>query len=186
MVGGSAPRGGALKYFTPNINLCTLFDPKSVKTRPSKQCKSQILTSSFEDFLPECVDKIFARHHRQLLVRPVKGTVLNQSGKHLLRSHVVLLRGHICMIRGMMYVVQVYYLHIGHLWVVGHILKADWSVGYSVVVATSKKTFSWGLRDCMSPMPTCSTPATALMWFICATTSWENSVPSADSKNNKK
>ena len=88
MVGGSAPRGGALKYFTPNINLRALFDPKSVKTRPSKQCKSQILTSSFEDFLPECVDKIFARHHRQLLVRPVKGTVLNQSSKHLLRGRV--------------------------------------------------------------------------------------------------
>ena len=45
----------------------------------------------------------------------------------------------------MMYVVQVYYLHIGHLWVVGHILKADWSVGYSVVVATSKKHFLGGL-----------------------------------------
>ena len=26
VVGGSAPRGGALKYFTPNINLLALFD----------------------------------------------------------------------------------------------------------------------------------------------------------------
>ena len=43
-----------------------------------------------------------------------------------------------------MYVAQVDYLHIGHLWVVGHILKADRSVGYSVVVATSKKHFLGG------------------------------------------
>ena len=45
-----------------------------------------------------------------------------------------------------MYVVQVDYLHIGHLWVVGHILKADWSVGYSVVVATSKKHFLGAIK----------------------------------------
>ena len=36
---------------------------------------------------------------------------------------------------------------MGHLWVVRHILEADWSHVYSIVVAAwSKKNWHWGLN----------------------------------------
>ena len=61
-------------------------------------------------------------------------------------------------------------VHMGHLWVVRHILEADWSHVYSIVVAAWRKKIGTG-GSTISPIPTCSTPATALIWLMCATTS---------------